>query len=73
MRDKPSVTLPGKVENVIKPVGGEPEKAQITIEEADPFIRNSLKDVGGEEVHLESDDEVDVTVETENASRPRTG
>jgi hypothetical protein len=42
MRDKPSVTLPGKVENVIKPVGGEPEKAQITIEEADPFIRNSV-------------------------------
>jgi hypothetical protein len=41
MTEKPSVTLPGKVEKVIEPVNGEPEKAQIAIEGADPFTVNS--------------------------------
>ena len=51
----------------------EPEKAQITIEAADPLYReirieNTLKDAGGEEVRLKPKDKVDVTVETENVS-----
>lgn len=72
MTDKPSVKLPGKVEKVIKPAAGEPEKAQIAIEGADPLYReirieNKLVDVEGE-VHLKQDDEVEVTVEAEKAS-----
>lgn len=70
MTEKPSVKLPGKVEKVIKPAAGEPEKAQIAIEGADPLYReirieNTLKDSDGEEVHLKQNDEVDVTVETD--------
>lgn len=73
MTDKPSVKLPGKVEKVIKPAAGEPEKAQIAIEGADPLYReirieNTLKDVEGQEVRLKQEDEVDVTVETERVS-----
>src|SRR6266480_5794064 len=57
MTEKPSVTLPGKVEKVIEPVSDEPEKAEISIEGADPLYReirieNSLQDASGEEVHL---------------------
>jgi len=37
MSEKPCVTLPGKVEKVIEPIADEPEKAQITIEGADPL------------------------------------
>ena len=71
MTDKPSVKLPGKVEKVIKPAAGEPEKAQIAIEGADPLYReirieNTLKDVEGQNVRLKQDEEVDITVETDN-------
>ena len=73
MTDKPSVSLPGRVEKVIKPGAGEPEKAQIAIEGADPLYReirieNRLKDAEGQEVRLQQDDEVDVTVETDKVS-----
>jgi len=66
MTDKPRVTLPGKVEKVIKPAANEPEKAHIAIEGADPLYReirieNALTDGDGQEVHLDQDDEVDVT------------
>ena len=72
MTEKPSVTLPGKVEKVIEPVNGEPEKAQIAIEGADPLYRelrieNTLQDPSGHEVRLKEDDEVDVTVEADPA------
>jgi len=51
--DKPSTTLPGVVEKVIKsPDPTEPEKAQIAVERADPLykeirIQNNLKDGKG--------------------------
>jgi hypothetical protein len=69
MTERPSVTLPGVVEKVIKPTQrGEPEKAQIAIEGADDLYReirieNSLSDENGEEVHLKKGAEVDVRVE----------
>jgi len=73
MTDKPRVTLPGKVEKVIKPAANEPEKAQIAIEGADPLYReirieNAPTDGDGQEVHLDQDDEVDVTVASDKVS-----
>jgi hypothetical protein len=73
MTDKPSVTLPGKVEKVIEPRNGEPEKAQIAIEGADPLyselrIENAFQDASGDEVRLKENDSVDVTVEADPES-----
>jgi hypothetical protein len=64
------VTLPGKVEKVIEPRNGEPEKAQIAIEGADPLygelrIENTFQDASGDKVRLKEDDEVNVTVEAD--------
>jgi hypothetical protein len=69
MTEKPSVTLPGTVEKIIKPVQPrESEKAQIAIEGADDLYReirieNSLTDENGDEVRLKKGAEVEVTVE----------
>jgi hypothetical protein len=69
MTEKPSVTLPGTVEKIIKPVEPrEPEKAQIAIEGADDLYReirieNTLTDENGHEVRLKKGAEVEVTVE----------
>ena len=69
--EKPSVTLPGTVERVIKPLHpGLPEKAQISIEGAEDLYReirieNVLVDQQGEEVALKEGAEVQVTVEAE--------
>jgi hypothetical protein len=69
--DKPSTTLPGVVEKVIKsPDPTEPEKAQIAVERADPLykeirIQNNLKDAKGNDVALKPGAKVDVTVEAE--------
>src|ERR1700686_4336493 len=58
MSEKPSTTLPGTVEKIIKsPYPSEPEKAQIAIEGADHLykeirIENTLKDETGNEVRL---------------------
>jgi hypothetical protein len=77
MTDKPTVTLPGKVEKIIKPADPrEPEKAQITIEGADTLykeirIENKLTDKDGEEVRLKKDAEVDVILEADQASTQR--
>jgi len=74
MKEKPSVTLPGKVEKIIKPADPrEPEKAQIAIEGADTLykeirIENSLKDKNGGEVRLKKDADVDVTVEADKGA-----
>ena len=71
MPEKPSVTLPGKVEKIIPPPNPtEPEKAQIAIDGADTLYReirieNSLTGEGGEEVHLKKEADVDVTVEAD--------
>jgi len=71
--EKPNVTLPGKVEKIIKaPDPSEPEKAEISIEGADTLyqeirIENSLTDENGDEVHLKKGAEVEVTVEAEKS------
>ena len=75
---KPSVTLPGTVEKIIKPiVPSEPEKAQITIEGAEDLykeirIDNTLQNEKGEDVSLKPGVEVEVTVEAEpEATTPK--
>ena len=78
MTEKPNVTLPGKVEKIIESANpSEPEKAEISIEGADPLyqeirIENSLTDENGDEVRLKKGADVDVTVEAEkNATTPK--
>ena len=69
--DKPSTTLPGTVEKIIKPIDPrEPEQAQIAVEGAEELYReiridNTLKDEKGEEVALKKGATVDVTVEAD--------
>jgi len=69
MPENPSVTLPGTVEKIIKPIHpGEPEKAQISVEGADELyqeirIENTLTDENGSLVRLKKGALVDVTVE----------
>jgi len=71
MTDKPSVTLPGTVEKIIKPPQpNNPEKAQIVIEGADEMYReirieNTLTAKNGAEVVLKEGAAVDVTVKTD--------
>jgi hypothetical protein len=71
MTERPSVTLPAKVEKVIEPAeSGEPETAQIKVESADPLYReirieNTLKDSEGKEVRLKQNADVDVTIEAD--------
>jgi hypothetical protein len=71
MSERPTVTLPGKVEHIIpSPSPKEPEKAQIAVEGADTLYReirieNSLIDENGEEVRLKKGAEVEVTVEAD--------
>jgi hypothetical protein len=71
MSEKPSTTLPGMVEKIIKPiVPSEPEKAQIAVQGADHLYReiridNTLTDENGDTVHLKQGAHVDVTVEAE--------
>ena len=69
--DKPSTTLPGTVEKIIKPIlPGEAEKAQINIEGAEELYReirvdNTLKDEKGAEVAIKEGARVDVTIEAD--------
>jgi hypothetical protein len=69
--EKPSVTLPGTVEKIIKPFHpSEPEKAQIAVEGADHLYReirieNALTGQDGEEVRLKPGAPVEVTVEVD--------
>jgi hypothetical protein len=71
MPEKPSATLPGTVEKVVKsPFPSEPEKAQIAVEGADHQykkirIENTLTDEGGHEVHLKPGAKVEVTIKAE--------
>lgn len=68
MTEKPSTTLPGTVEKIIKPpYPSAPEKAQIAVEGADHLykelrIENNLTDENGNEVRLKQGAKVDVTV-----------
>jgi hypothetical protein len=69
--EKATVTLPGTVEKIIKPVYPDvPEKAQIAVEGADDLyreirIQNNLTGANGEEVGLKEGAIVDVKVEAE--------
>ena len=69
MSEKPSTTLPGTVEKIIKPLSpDDPEKAQITVVGADHLYReirieNTLTDENGDQVRLKPGAEVEVTVE----------
>jgi hypothetical protein len=66
--EKPSATLPGVVEKIIKPaVPDEPEKAQIAVEGADHLYReirieNTMKNAEGETVGLREGAQVDVVI-----------
>lgn len=67
--------LRGTVEKIIKPVHSiSTEKAQININEAEDLYReirveNELQDGDGKKVRLEQGDEVDVTIESDTASK----
>jgi hypothetical protein len=71
MTEKAKVILPGTVEKIIPPaIPGENEKAQVTVEGADPLyqeirIENSLQTPSGKEVRLKEGAEVEVTVHAE--------
>lgn len=71
MSDKPSTTLPAKVEKIIKPPAPDiPEKAQIAVEGADHLYRelrieNTLTDEKGEKVRLKPGADVEVTIEAQ--------
>lgn len=68
MTEKPSATLPGTVEKIIKsPHPSDPEKAQIAVEGADELYKeirivNNLTDENGDEVRLKQGAKVEVTV-----------
>jgi len=70
--EKPSVTLPGAVEQIIEsPHPSVPEKAEIAVEGADELyqeirIDNTLKGANGDEVRLKKGAQVEVTVEAES-------
>ncbi len=69
--DKASVTLPGIVEKILKPVHPSlPEKAQINVEGADHLYKeirivNEFTDDNGEAVKIKEGAEVQVTVEAD--------
>jgi predicted DNA-binding antitoxin AbrB/MazE fold protein len=71
MTDKPSTSLSGTVEKIIKPVNpADPEKAQIAVEQADQLYReirieNTLTDADGNPVRLKPGSEVDVVIQAE--------
>ena len=78
MSDRPSVTVPGKVEKIIQSLTPPiPEKAQITIQGAEELFReirveNKLMNKNGDEVHLKQGAEVKVTIEAdEDATTPK--
>jgi hypothetical protein len=78
MTEKPTTTMPGTVQKIIKsPHPSMPEKAEIAIEGADELYReirieNTLTDEKGNEVQLKPGAEVEVTVEAEpEATTPK--
>src|SRR6266849_3695421 len=69
--DKPSTTLPGTVEKIIKPIDPrKPEKAQIDVEGAEDLYReirieNTLEDTKSEKEAHNKFASVDVTIEAD--------
>ena len=77
-KQKPQVVKAGRVEKIItSPDPEEPEKAQITVHDADHLYRelripNTLEDANGHKVKLKKGAEVDVVIEAdENATVPK--
>ena len=71
-KDKPSTTLPGTVQKIIKPIDPHAQDtAEIAIEGAEDLYReirieNTLKDEKGEEVAIKEEGaQVDVTIEAD--------
>jgi hypothetical protein len=73
-KEKPSITLPGTVQKIIKPSEpSEPEKAQIAVEGGDEMYReirieNTLTAENGDKVRLKKGAEVDITVQADPKS-----
>jgi hypothetical protein len=71
---KPSTTMLGTVEKIIKPLyASEPEKAQIAVKGADDLYReirveNVLVTENGDEVQLKEGANVEVSIEAEEKS-----
>ena len=71
-KERPSTTLPGTVEKIIKPIDQrEPEKAQIGIHGAEDLYReirieNTFTNEQGEEVAIKEGAIVDVTIEADS-------
>jgi hypothetical protein len=69
--ERPSATMPGTVDKIIpSPRPSQPEKAQISVEGADPRhrdlrIENALTDENGDDVRLKKGARVEVTVAAE--------
>ena len=78
MSKKKTKRLRGRVEKIIKPLhSGDPEKAQIDIEEADDLYReirveNSVTDTSGKKAALKLGAEVDVVVEADSDATIKT-
>jgi hypothetical protein len=77
MSDKPSVTLLGMVEAIIKSrIPNEPDRAQIAVEAADHLygemrIDSKLKNENGDDVNLKVGAQVEVTIEAEASATIR--
>jgi hypothetical protein len=71
MDSNPKTSKPGVVEKIVKsPLPEEPDKAQITVEGAEPLYReirieNKLEDASGKQVKLKQGAHVTVTVEAD--------
>ena len=70
-KTKPAVTLPARVEKIVPQNRYEPEKAEISVDGADPLYReirleNKLQDEQGKDVELKPDAEAEVTIEAES-------
>ena len=70
-QEKPSTTVPGTVEKIIKPPDPkQPEQAEIVLEDGEPLYReirieNTLTKKSGEKVALKQGAPVDLTVEAD--------
>jgi len=75
--EKATKTLTGTVDKIIPPImPGKPEKAQISVDEAEDLYRelrveNTLEDADGNKVKLKKGAEVEVTIEADpEATKP---
>ena len=77
MSDKPSVTLPGTVEAIIKsPIPNEPNRTQIAVEGADHLYRemridSTLRNENGDDVNLKVGAQVEARIEAEASATSR--